>query len=116
MIFTSRFTILALLTLLAGANAECAACQEVLYVDGVLTYGLVRIENSDNGSKKCIYVDKMDDVMTCEYAVRVFWMLSSSSFSFDTLDGHQDDGMLQGGGSGCPKVSKEENYPGCDVE
>ncbi|KAG1786548.1 uncharacterized protein HD556DRAFT_1530991 [Suillus plorans] len=95
MIFTSRFTILALLTLLAGANAECAACQEVLYVDGVLTYGLVRIENSDNGSKKCIYVDKMDDVMTCEYA---------------------DHGMLQDGGSGCPKVSKEENYPGCDVE
>ncbi|KAG1860437.1 hypothetical protein C8R48DRAFT_774413 [Suillus tomentosus] len=96
MIFTSRFTILALLTLLAGANAECAVCQEVLYVDGVLTYKLVRIyEDSENGFKKCIYVDKKNDVMTCEYA---------------------DDGMLQDGGSGCPKVSKEENYAGCDVE
>ncbi|KAG1816223.1 hypothetical protein EV424DRAFT_1540866 [Suillus variegatus] len=116
MIFTSRFTILALLTLLAGANAECAACQEVLYVDGVSTYKLVKIYDTEDGSKKCIYVDKKDDVMTCDYAVRVFWMLSSSSFSFDTLDGHQDDGMLQDGGSGCPEVSKEENYVGCDVE
>ncbi|KAG1860426.1 hypothetical protein C8R48DRAFT_245303 [Suillus tomentosus] len=67
MIFTSRFTILALLILLAGVNAECAVCQEGLYVDGVLTYKLV--EESDetyNGFKKCTYVDKKNDMMTCE--------------------------------------------------
>ncbi|KAG2057486.1 hypothetical protein BDR06DRAFT_951659 [Suillus hirtellus] len=88
MIFTSCFTILALLTLLAGANAECAVCQEVLYVDGVLTYKLVRISSSR----------RVTDGPTCEYLVRVFGMLSSSSFSFDTLDDRQNDGVLQDGG------------------
>ncbi|KAG1786123.1 uncharacterized protein HD556DRAFT_1449978 [Suillus plorans] len=59
--FTSRFTILALLTLLAGANVGCATCQETLKV-GSSTYELVSsYVESENGYMECSYVDKKGD-------------------------------------------------------
>ncbi|KAG1830423.1 hypothetical protein EV424DRAFT_1376522 [Suillus variegatus] len=115
MMFTSRLTIFALLTFLAGVNAGCAACEETLYgVDSATTYKLVsNYEKSENGYTECGYMDKKGDSVTCEYKVRDFWTLSDSSFSFDTLDGHQDDGWLVADGdSKCPKMSKK-NDPEC---
>ncbi|KAG2138437.1 uncharacterized protein EDB93DRAFT_1253393 [Suillus bovinus] len=69
--FTSRFTILALLAFLAGANVGCATCQETLEVNGVATYELVSsYVKSDNGFTECSYVDKKGDEVACEYTVR----------------------------------------------
>ncbi|KAG2096753.1 uncharacterized protein F5147DRAFT_817120 [Suillus discolor] len=74
MMFTSRFTILALLTLLAGANAGCATCEETLYDDGVAAYVLVdTYVKSENGFTECSYMNDQDDEVTCEYA-NVGWM------------------------------------------
>ncbi|KAG1881392.1 hypothetical protein C8R48DRAFT_667266 [Suillus tomentosus] len=67
--FTSRFTIFALLTFLAGVNAGCATCPETLEVDGVATYKLVSsYVKSKNGFTECSYTDKKGDEVTCEYA------------------------------------------------
>ncbi|KAG1787624.1 uncharacterized protein HD556DRAFT_1448639 [Suillus plorans] len=111
--FTSRITILMLLTFLAGANAGCATCPQSLDVDGIAIYELVTsYVKTENGFTECSYVDKMGNVVTCEYTVRDFWMLSSSSFSFDTLDGHQDGGELKSGDEKCPKISRKDDY-GC---
>ncbi|KAG1802657.1 uncharacterized protein HD556DRAFT_1437719 [Suillus plorans] len=111
--FTSRLTIFALLTFLAGVNAGCATCPETLDVDGVATYELVsNYVKSENGFTECSYTDKKGDEVTCEYAVRNFWTLSGSSFSFDTLDGHQDNGLLEDGDSKCPGLSRKDDY-GC---
>lgn len=53
MMFTSCFTILALLAFLVGANAACATCQETLNVDGV-TYELVTSSwKMNNGNVVC---------------------------------------------------------------
>ncbi|KAG1881391.1 hypothetical protein C8R48DRAFT_680803 [Suillus tomentosus] len=112
MMFTSRFTILALFAFLVGANAACATCQETLDVDGV-TYELVTsLWKMNNGNVVCNYLDKKGDEVTCEYTVRNFWMLSSSSFSFDTLDGHQESGVFRDGNSNCPQSSRKEDF-GC---
>ncbi|KAG1898782.1 uncharacterized protein F5891DRAFT_1028639, partial [Suillus fuscotomentosus] len=94
MMFTSRLTIFALLTFLAGVNAGCAACEETLYgVDSATTYKLVsNYEKSENGYTECGYMDKKGDSVTCEY---------------------KDDGWLVADGdSKCPKLSKK-NDPEC---
>ncbi|KAG1786137.1 uncharacterized protein HD556DRAFT_1507650 [Suillus plorans] len=75
MMFTSRFTILAVLTLLAGANAGCATCQETLYDRGVAAYELVSTYvKSENGFTECSYVDKEGDEVNCEYMNGQGWM------------------------------------------
>jgi hypothetical protein len=52
--FTSRFTILALLTFLAGVNAGCATCEQTLEVDDAATYQLVSSYwKQDNGWTVC---------------------------------------------------------------
>ncbi|KAG2142929.1 hypothetical protein DEU56DRAFT_792571 [Suillus clintonianus] len=90
--FTSRFTILALLTFLAGANAGCATCQNTLEVNGVATYTLVSYYvKSDNGFTECSYVDKKGDQVTCEYT---------------------NVGLLEDGDSTCPQWSRMDGY-GC---
>ncbi|KAG1830422.1 hypothetical protein EV424DRAFT_292250 [Suillus variegatus] len=96
MMFTSCLTILALLTLLAGANAGCATCQETLKV-GSSTYELVSsYVESENGYTECSYVDKKGDEVTCVYT---------------------DDGKLANGDWKCPGWSrKDECYAGCDVK
>ncbi|KAG1888374.1 hypothetical protein F4604DRAFT_1717173 [Suillus subluteus] len=92
MMFTARFTILALLTFLAGANAGCATCQQTLEVDGVATYTLVNeYVRSENGYTVCDYVDKSGDEVTCEYA---------------------NLALLQDGDDVCPKFSRIDGY-GC---
>lgn len=56
MMFTSHFTILALLTFLAGVNASggCATCQQTIEVDGVATYELVNYYWKEvNGFTEC---------------------------------------------------------------
>lgn len=54
---TARFTIFALLTFLAGANAGCATCDTTLEVNGQVTYKLVdSYMNYDNGYTVCEYV------------------------------------------------------------
>ncbi|KAG1717888.1 hypothetical protein EDB19DRAFT_1838936 [Suillus lakei] len=69
MTFTSRFTILALLTFLAGANAECATCNATLEV-GTTSYELVNSTlESANGFTLCTYLDNKGDKVTCEYSM-----------------------------------------------
>lgn len=54
---TARFTIFALLTFLAGANAGCATCEKTLEVMGDETYELVNgYMNYENGYTICKYV------------------------------------------------------------
>ncbi|KAG2142946.1 hypothetical protein DEU56DRAFT_792630 [Suillus clintonianus] len=68
MMFTSRFALLALLTFLAGANAECAKCDTTLKV-GTTTYTLVgnTLEHA-NGWTLCTYSDNAGDKVVCEYS------------------------------------------------
>ncbi|KAG2035535.1 hypothetical protein BDR03DRAFT_1089809 [Suillus americanus] len=92
--FTARFTILALLTFLAGARAhtECATCNETLEVDGVVTYQLVNsYVRSENGYTVCNYADEAGDKTICEYA---------------------NGGMLMDGNEACPLWSRMDGY-GC---
>ncbi|KAG2138448.1 uncharacterized protein EDB93DRAFT_1165704 [Suillus bovinus] len=92
MMFTSCFTILALLAFLSGANAQCATCQEALYVDGVATYELLsNYVKSENGFTECSYEDKKGNKVTCEY---------------------RNDGLLEDGDSKYPKWSRKDEY-GC---
>ncbi|KAG2059509.1 hypothetical protein BDR06DRAFT_949562 [Suillus hirtellus] len=92
MMFTSRITILMLLTFLAGANAGCATCPQSLDVDGVAIYELVTsYVKAENGFTECSYVDKLGDVVTCEYT---------------------DGGELKSGDEKCPKISRKDDY-GC---
>ncbi|KAG2754288.1 hypothetical protein P692DRAFT_20827801 [Suillus brevipes Sb2] len=66
--FTARFTVFALLTFLAGANAGCATCEDTIEVNGDVTYELVSDSmNYDNGYTLCKYVDTSGDTVTCEY-------------------------------------------------
>ncbi|KAG1768579.1 hypothetical protein EV702DRAFT_1144054 [Suillus placidus] len=108
MMFTARFAILALLTFLAGANAErVVSCAERLHkgdVEYFLVSSVVRPVDANgftvtvctyvaftSSSRKVTdgpgsYVDNQKgDEVTCEYSVRDFWTLSSSLFLFDTL-------------------------------
>ncbi|KAG2097765.1 uncharacterized protein F5147DRAFT_366697 [Suillus discolor] len=79
--FTSRFTILTLLTFLAGANAGCATCNRTLEV-GTTSYRLVNSTLQSAKAYICTYEDNAGDVATCEYYVVCdFWRLHSSSFS-----------------------------------
>ncbi|KAG2745687.1 hypothetical protein P692DRAFT_20836359 [Suillus brevipes Sb2] len=94
MMFTSRFTILALLTFLVGVNASggCATCQQTIEVDGVATYELVNYTWKDvNGFTDCYYVDKKGDTVTCEYT---------------------NVGTLEDGDEVCPQWSRMDTY-GC---
>ncbi|KAG1819223.1 uncharacterized protein BJ212DRAFT_1479339 [Suillus subaureus] len=90
--FTARFTVLALLAFLAGANAGCATCPETLEVDGKVAYELVNsYVRSDDGYTDCTYVGKSGDEVACEYA---------------------NVGVLEDGDALCPKVSRMDGY-GC---
>ncbi|KIK31586.1 hypothetical protein CY34DRAFT_814565 [Suillus luteus UH-Slu-Lm8-n1] len=88
MMFTSHFTILALLTFLAGVNASagCKTCQQTIKVDGGATYELVGDSSKNiNWVTECYYVDKNGDRVTCEYT---------------------NFGTLQEGDEVCPQDSK----------
>ncbi|KAG2138445.1 uncharacterized protein EDB93DRAFT_725170 [Suillus bovinus] len=64
-----RFTgILALLTFLAGANAECATCNHTLEV-GTTSYRLVNTTLESASGYICTYEDSAGDMATCEYYV-----------------------------------------------
>jgi hypothetical protein len=68
--FTARFTVFALLTFLAGANAGCATCEDTIEVNGDVTYELVSDSmNYDNGYTLCKYV-------AITRLLRVKWLMS----------------------------------------
>ncbi|KAG2124378.1 hypothetical protein DEU56DRAFT_917066 [Suillus clintonianus] len=92
MMFTSHFTILALLAFLAGANAGCAICDATLEVDGAAVYTLVNSTVEHDGYTLCTYESKLGTEVTCEYS---------------------DSGVYEDGDDLCPLVSRSDTYGQC---
>ncbi|KAG1768786.1 hypothetical protein EDD22DRAFT_870645 [Suillus occidentalis] len=88
---TARFTIFALFTFLASANAGCATCDTTLEVNGQVTYELVdSYMKYDNGYTVCEYVGTtaLGGKVTCEYG-NMGWLEDGDNVCprFSEMDG-----------------------------